>query len=47
MLTVPPRDLVPTTEDRSITTTELSLEGMHCNACATRIERSLAGSKPS
>ena len=43
MLTVPPRDLVPTTEDRSITTTELSLEGMHCNVCATRIERSLAG----
>ncbi len=34
----------PTVEDdRLEETSELALEGMHCNACATRIERALAG----
>jgi heavy metal translocating P-type ATPase len=43
MLTVPSdRALQPDGDARHVATSELSLEGMHCSACATRIERALA-----
>src|SRR5471030_536965 len=43
MLTVPssPWPLAPT-EERELATAELSLGGMHCSACASRIEGALA-----
>jgi heavy metal translocating P-type ATPase len=44
VLTVPAdRADQPVAEARHVATTELALEGMHCSSCATRIERSLAG----
>ncbi len=43
MLTAPPDPAAPPVEDGgTVATVELTLEGMHCNACATRIERALA-----
>jgi heavy metal translocating P-type ATPase len=43
MLTVPSDPAAPTVgDDRATATVELALEGMHCNACAARIERALA-----
>jgi heavy metal translocating P-type ATPase len=42
MLTVPSDVEATSPGDTPIATSELSLEGMHCNACATRIERALA-----
>ncbi len=44
MLTAPSDPAAPPTEDaeHGVTTVELTLVGMHCNACATRIERALA-----
>ena len=43
MLTVPSDQAAPPQEDeRRVATVELTLGGMHCNACATRIERALA-----
>jgi copper-transporting P-type ATPase V len=42
MLTAPSEVLAPTVGDAPFATSELSLDGMHCNACATRIERALA-----
>ena len=45
MTTAPtaPTELTSDTGDRapSLTTAELELGGMHCSACATRIQRSL------
>jgi heavy metal translocating P-type ATPase len=41
MLTAP-SDVAAPSGDASIATSELSVVGMHCNACATRIERALA-----
>ena len=42
MLTVPSdRAAQPGGDVRRVTTSELTLEGMHCSACATRIERAL------
>jgi len=43
MLAVPQEVSAPDIGDRPIATSELWLEGMHCNACATRIERALVG----
>jgi heavy metal translocating P-type ATPase len=43
VLTAPSDSAAPATEDvRPVATVELTLGGMHCNACATRIERVLA-----
>jgi heavy metal translocating P-type ATPase len=43
MLTVTPEPAsVPVGDEHRIATSELALGGMHCNACATRIERALA-----
>jgi heavy metal translocating P-type ATPase len=43
VLTAPSESAAPVTEDASpVATVELALGGMHCNACATRIERALA-----
>ncbi len=42
MLTAPSDASAPTVADAPLATSELSLDGMHCNACATRIERALA-----
>ncbi len=43
MLTAPSDPAAPLTDDvDNLTTSELTLGGMHCNACATRIERALA-----
>ena len=43
MLTAPSDPAAPPTEDlHPVATVELTLGGMHCNACATRIERALA-----
>ena len=42
MLVVPIGGAAATTGDDAITTSELTLEGMHCSACATRIQRALA-----
>ena len=42
MLTIPSDVEATAPGDTPIATSELSLEGMHCNACATRIERALA-----
>ncbi len=43
MLTAPSDPAAPLTDDvDTLTTSELTLGGMHCNACATRIERALA-----
>ena len=42
MLTVPSDPAAPANEDeRPVVTVELALGGMHCNVCATRIERAL------
>jgi heavy metal translocating P-type ATPase len=42
MLTAPTKAPVPSGEEEpSLTTIELELAGMHCSACATRIQRSL------
>jgi heavy metal translocating P-type ATPase len=42
MLAIPSDVEATAPGDTPIATSELSLEGMHCNACATRIERALA-----
>src|SRR5579863_27713 len=43
MLTAPSDPAAPPAQDDSpVATVQLDLEGMHCNACATRIERALA-----
>ncbi len=43
MLTAPSDPAAPPDEDdRPVATVELAVGGMHCNACATRIERALA-----
>jgi heavy metal translocating P-type ATPase len=43
MLTAPSDPAALDAQDvGAVTTVELTLEGMHCNACATRIERALA-----
>jgi heavy metal translocating P-type ATPase len=42
MLTAPPDPAALEAREDAVTTVELTLEGMHCNACATRIERALA-----
>ena len=41
MVTAPAKAPVPPEEDQSLATAELELGGMHCSACATRIQRSL------
>src|ERR1700734_2007014 len=42
MLTAPPEASPPTEPDElTLATAELELGGMHCSACATRIQRSL------
>ncbi len=45
MLTAPSEASAPTVGGAPFATSELSLEGMHCSACATRIERAL-GKQP-
>ena len=46
MLTAPSGQAAPPQEDeRPVATVELTLGGMHCNACATRIERALANQR--
>jgi heavy metal translocating P-type ATPase len=42
MLTAADHDTPPSHDTLPVATVELTLEGMHCNACATRIERALA-----
>ena len=43
VLTVPSdHPIAPLEEDGGVETSEFHLEGMHCNACATRIEQGLA-----
>jgi len=43
MITAPPGSPAPAEEDAAaLATAELAVGGMHCNACATRVERSLA-----
>ncbi len=43
MLTVPTEEVHPAgTEEGPLTTAELELGGMHCSACATRIQRALS-----
>ena len=46
MLTVPSgQAAAPQEDERPVATVELTLGGMHCNACATRIERALANQR--
>jgi heavy metal translocating P-type ATPase len=41
MVTAPTKAPAPSQEESSLATVELELGGMHCSACATRIQRSL------
>ena len=43
MLTAPSEGAVATDPTPEVATSELVLEGMHCSACATRVQRALAG----
>jgi len=45
VLTAPSESALATEEAAGVATSELALEGMHCSACATRIERALAGQR--
>jgi len=42
VLTVPTAEAPESDQEETLATSELALEGMHCSACATRIERALA-----
>ncbi len=44
MVTAPPDPAAAVADDDHVEMSELALGGMHCNACATRIERALADS---
>lgn len=43
MLTAPSEGAIATEARPEVATSELLVEGMHCSACATRIQRALAG----
>jgi heavy metal translocating P-type ATPase len=43
MLTAPSKGAVATEAGPEVATSELLLEGMHCSACATRVQRALVG----
>jgi copper-transporting P-type ATPase V len=43
VLTAPSEGAVATDPTPEVATSELVLEGMHCSACATRVQRALAG----
>jgi copper-transporting P-type ATPase V len=42
VLTTDPDERTVNDADREVATTELAISGMHCNACATRVQRVLA-----